>query len=362
MRPAFATIRHAAAFTLLLLVLIAAPAVTARFGLLDRAQVYETMPAGTGPVRHIQQQIFERSEDLDMVFVGSSLMWSAIDAPYVQQALSSALGRPASVEVLASVWPGLDRDYAFLRDLLAHRRVGLAVIQLPHRNRPTRDFAAEINRVSDQPHVQAFRFYRVGEFDEVLDGLSQRNRLALYAGAVLGLPRHLLTKLRPNYLSPSPVEETLGARFQREGFYGAAFEPFRPEPPVIPADEMIYSADGAQSYRFFDEPLPPYQHHFARLIAELLSENDVPAVLLHIPQANEIDAGFVEERENWPATTGIKATMVGVPPARMFQAFSADETERFFLNDHLNENGAIYFTKFVMPALLRTYQDLAQTD
>jgi hypothetical protein len=362
MRPAFSRVRSAAAFAALLAALLAAPAVVARLGVLDRATVYATMPVGTGPSAHLTRQIFEETSDIDILFVGSSLMWSGIDAPHVQRELSAALGRDAVVTVLASVWPGLDRDYAFLRDVLPRRRVRLAVIQFPNRDRPTRDTAAEFNRVSDQPHVQAFRFYREGELPEVVEGLPLRARAGLYASAMLGMPRHLLSLVRSDRVAPSGVEETLGTRFQELGFYGAPFEPFSPPPPVLSPDEMIYSPSASSSYRFFDEPLPPYQAHFAALIAHTLAAQGVPAVVLHIPQANEIDAEFVEERVDWLAETGIDAAMVGIPPARLFRGFSEEETLRFFSSDHLNQNGAAFFTRAVTPALLEVYRARAQAD
>jgi hypothetical protein len=355
MRPAFSRTRYAAVFAALLGVLIVAPAVVARVGILDRESVYSALPVEAGPVSHIRRQIFDETADIDVVFVGSSLMWSGIDAPFVQEQLSAALGREAVVTVIASVWPGLDRDYAFLKDLLARRRVALVVIQFPNRDRPTRDAAAAVNRVSDQPYVLAFRLYRAGDFPEVGEGLALRARAALYGGAILGLPRQLLSAARDNRMTPSPVEATLGARLQELGFYGAPFTPFEPVPPQLAAAEMTYSPGAESSYRFFDEPLPPFQQHFAALIAALLAAHDVPAVVLHIPQANEIDAQFVEERVDWRAATGIDATMVGIPPARLFRGFSEEETLRFFSSDHLNRNGAVFFTRAVMPALLEAY-------
>lgn len=354
MRPAFSHPRYAAAFALLLIALIAAPWAVARLGLLDRATAWEVLPEGAGPAAHIEREIYDETGDIDIVFIGSSLMWSGIDAPYMQAALSDALGRQATVRVIATVWPGLDRDYALLRDLLDRRHVGLVVLQMPHRNRPTLDAAAEVNRVSDQPHVQAYRFYREGEFPEVLPGLAPRSRVALYAEAVLGMPRHLLTLLRPNELSSSPVEATLGSRFQQMGFYGEPYVDFERTPPLIPANQMIYGR-GAD-YQFFEEPLPPYQTHFVRLIGATLAEHRVPAVLLHIPQANELDADTVEERENWPELIGTDVAMIGVPPTRLFGGFSDDDTLKFFSSDHLNENGAHFFTRAVAPALLDIYR------
>jgi hypothetical protein len=351
MTPAFAGTRQAGLFVALLGILLAAPWVVAKLDALDRSQVYPTLPVDAGPYAHIHRQVFEEHSDLDVVFVGSSFMLLGIDAPYVQRELSRVLGREAVVTVLASDWPGLDRDYTILRDLLARRHVRLAVLQLPNRNRPTADYAAIVNRVSDQPHVEAFRFFRVGEMPD--GDLPLRSEVALYAGAVLGLPRHLLSFVRPNYTERSSVAASLGSRLVARGFYGAPYAVYRPSPPALRADEMIYSAATASTFKFFDEPLPPYQTHFAKLNSALLKEYGVPAVVLHIPQANEIDADVVEERLNWIEEFAIDGSMVGIPPKLLFAGMSGAEVERFFVNDHLNENGAIYFTRAVMPALSR---------
>lgn len=358
MRAAFSDVQQAACFAAVLLVLLGAPAFVADLGVLDREDVYATVPVGAGPMTHIQRELFERDQPLDIAFIGSSFIWAGIDAPHVQRELTRALGREASVTVLGSSWPGLDRDYAYLRDLLAQRRVGLVVLQFPNRELPTDDPAVLYNRVSDEPHVQAFRFYRVGEMEGATAGLGMRYRAALYAGAVLGLPRHLLSLLRPNFMAASPYDATLGARLDKRGYYGAPYERFRPPPPIIEAEEMIFGRATSASFRFFDEPMPPYQMHFARRIASLLDEHEVPAVLLHVPQANEITSEVVEERMEWIDATGISATLVGVPPARLFAGFTHEETLRFFSSDHLNENGAIYFTRVVAPALLRVFEDV----
>lgn len=361
MPPAFQHLRQAAAFAALLLALLAGPAVVGALGFLDREDVYASVPTFAGPTAHLHDEIFGDDDPIDIAFIGSSFMWAGIDAPHVQRELSRELGRPASVTVLASVWPGLDRDYAYLHDLLSQRSVRLIVLQLPNRVLPTDDPAAEHNRVADEPHVQAFRLFRVGELSGALDGLAPRYRAALYGGAVLGLPRHLLSLVRPNRVAPSEVSETLGARLDPAGYFGAPYERFRPEPPVVPVGEMIYGQGNDSTYAFFDEPLPPYQLHFARRMASLLAEHGVPAILLHIPQANELEAERVEERQQWLDVTGIDATLVGIAPARLFGAYTREEALRFFSSDHLNDNGAIYFTRAVTPALLQVFRD-ANTD
>jgi hypothetical protein len=125
---------------------------------------------------------------------------------------------------------------------------------------------------------------------------------------------------------------------------------------------MIFSGSTGAAYSFFDEPLPPYQTHFAKLIGALLAEHGVPAVVLHIPQAHEATVDVVEERLDWLELSGASGPMIGVPPARLFAGFDEEEVKRFFVSDHLNENGTIYFTRAVAPALLQAFADHEAVD
>ncbi|MBI5772286.1 MAG: hypothetical protein HZA89_00915 [Verrucomicrobia bacterium] len=357
MEPAFTSSRQASAFALLLLALLALPAVVGRTGALDRAQVYPTIPVAAGPYAYIHRQIFEEKGELDIAFVGSSFMWAGINTPYVQQQLTAALGREAKVVTLASVWPGLDRDYALLKDLLSRRKVKLLVLNFPNRELPTDDPDFVINRVSATPHIQAFRFYRAGEFPEVADGLPFTSQASLYASAVLGMPRHLLSRVRPDFTAPAEAELELGAHKVRRGYYGAPYAEWRPAPPAIDPEEMIYRDATRSSFRFYQEPMPPYQMHFVRLIGQLLRETKVPVAILHIPHACERKVDAVEERLNWPELLGVSALLIGVPPARLFAGLGDEEIKRLYSSDHLNDNGNAYFTRAVTPALVRVFTE-----
>jgi hypothetical protein len=170
------------------------------------------------------------------------------------------------------------------------------------------------------------------------------------------MPRHLLSVLRPNYIRPSSAADSLlGGRIDHRGYFGAPYVDWKPTPPVIAPDEMIYGKAPDSAFRFFAEPPPEYQAHFVRLIGRLLKDRGIPLVLLYIPKANERRAHAVEERERWLDYPEIAATMVGVPPARMFRGFTDDEVKRFFSSDHLNDNGRFYFTRMVTPALVQVF-------
>jgi hypothetical protein len=358
--PAFSSTRRAAAFALLLALLLLAPALGAWFRMPDAARAYATIPTSAGPYAHMRREIFLERDELDIAFIGSSFMWSAIDGPMLRDSLSAALGRPVRLTTLASVWPGLDRDYTVLRDLLEHRRVRMVVLQLPNRDRPTDDPHATVNRVTDEPHLRASRFYRVGAFPGMTEGLPWRSRLGLYASAVVGFPRHLLSLARPDQVRPFGVEGTLGARLDERGYYGARYQRFRPDPPVLTAGDILHRSCEPPACRVYDEPLPPYQAHFVARMSALLRERHVPAVLLHVPQANERDATAIEERADWFAAFGPGTTLIGVPPARLFAGLRDDEIKRLYVSDHFNANGAVFFTRAILPGLLRRYRETAR--
>jgi hypothetical protein len=183
MSTAFSSPRQAAAFALLLAVLLALPALVAGTGWLDRRDVYPAIPWKYGPFPWIQQKIFAETKDVDMVFLGSSHIWSAVDTPYLQKKLTEQLGREAEVFTLGWPWPGFDASYTIARDLLDHRRVHTLVI--------------DDEGGSDVPHVNSSRWFRIGEDSEALAGLPWIAQARLYGGAVLGMPRQLLSLAAP---------------------------------------------------------------------------------------------------------------------------------------------------------------------
>src|SRR5262245_59455104 len=114
MAPAFSSTRQAAGFLLLLAALLLLPLIAGKTGLLSRANAYATMPESTGPFSFQHQQIFKETSDVDIAFIGASVVLFQIDTPHVQRALSEHLNREARVIALASLWGAEDRNYFVL--------------------------------------------------------------------------------------------------------------------------------------------------------------------------------------------------------------------------------------------------------
>ncbi len=357
MSPAFSSPRQTIAFTLLLGVLLALPALVAKTGWLDRRDVYPAIPWKYGPFPWIQQEIFADTGDADVVFLGSSHIWNGVDAPYVQRKLSEQLGRDAKVFSLCWPWPGFDALYIVGRDLLNHRHVHMLVIN--------------DDGGTDVPHLHSARWFRMGENSEALPGLPWLTQAKLYGGAVLGMPRQLLSLVRPNlledptrvrrtfwdtyYHAPNVAEQLGSLRARLAWNVSPDFVPFQAHGDAMPADVLLLSPETRAAFQFAPEP-HAYQLHFAQKLARLCQERGTRLVVLKTPLYGESGPIAVSAPELSPDVLGAPADFMGVPPERVFAGLSDTDVRKLFFDPtHLNQNGMEMFTPLITPTLLKLY-------
>jgi hypothetical protein len=361
MRPAFSSTASAAAFALLLLAVLLSPVLAGKNLLPPREQSYASLDWKSGPYPWIRHEIFEEQGDIDLAIVGSSRILHALDARELQAGLSQKIGRPATVRVLGWGGGGFDAIYFITRDLLAHRHVKLLVVYGDHN---------DLNRNKKSPV-----WFRFGENSGTLAGLPLRDSAQYYFAALVGLPRNLLCRVRPNlpadlsarnfweeHYHSASLAELLGATTSELGFADAdadpsvPFIPFQPANTATAADARVYAPATAADFEFSRQPLPAYEIHFAHLLADLTAKNNCRLALLHVPGYDEIRAPKIHEPAFWPDVLGANLPMLGVPPAKMFAGLTDDEVRRLYFNPgHLNKNGQAYFTSLVSPALLEIY-------
>jgi hypothetical protein len=364
MRPAFSSTRQAGAFVLLLLALLLGPALAGKRFLPSREAIYSSIWWKNGDFPYMDGQIFREEGDMDIVFMGSSHIWAAFDAPYVQEQLGKTLGRPAVVRTFGWGGAGYDEIYFVAQDLLAHRHVRMLVID------------DDVNE-SDLPHLLAPRTYRFGDNAASLDGLPWSVKAAYYFGSIMGLPRNLLALVHANL--PADMSATnywqihsdaenfsanLGAFTAHMGYRispDSEPEPFVnyvPATSPTPSAVSVLSPDTGTNFLFFDYGrLPLYtQLHFIRKLNELTSQHDCKLVVVHIPTFEERRATYVSMFEALPRLLP-EATVIGIPPATLFDGMSDDEIRKLYSDSvHLNENGQRFFTTMMMPTLLKLYE------
>ncbi len=366
MRPAFSSTKQAAAFALILLLVLLSPVLAGKKFLPPREQSYAARGWGSGPYPWIYNQIFEETNAIDIAFMGSSHIIKAIDTPYVQDALSKKLGRQAVVRTIA--WGGAGYDGLFLiaQDLLQHRKVRLLVFY---------DEGAMGFR-----NVAITSLFCFGDNEASLGGLPLADKAFFYFASLIGMPRNLLSLVRPNipaeifpdrpgYVEPqdkafADAPNRLGAVATRLGFRAnpllpdAPFTFFRP-PAAKRVQASIYKvSDPSKKFEFSNAPLPRWQVRFARQFANLAETQQCKLIMLHIPVLEEVRDGVIRERPLLPAFSGADLTLVGIPPRQMFQGLTDDDILKLFSDIwHFNQNGMEFFTPLVTPALLQLYDN-----
>ena len=363
MSPAFSSLRQAVGFVLLLLVLLLLPLLVPRSVLPPREQIYASLPWNVGPYAFIHDQIYAEKSDIDIAIIGDSQIWTGVDTPSLQQQLSAKLGRPAVVISLCCPWAGFDGPFFLARDLFQHRKVRMLVF----------NDASGATVVQDTPHKQAWRWFRFTEDSAELAGLSLRYKLIYYYGSILGMPRNLVSVLRPN-LAPVLTSESeevfeqthhwifptkrLGSLDVQISYDNRPdlFRKFTPETAAKPSDFDIYSAQTKNSFLFASNPTSSLQIYFARKLASLAQANGTALTYVSLPVFEDRHSQLIREKFFWPDAMQAPANMVGIPPSVLFDGLpEKDISNLFFDAYHFNENGKLYFTSLLAPNLISIY-------
>lgn len=367
MRPAFSSTKQAAAFALLLLVLLAFPVLMGKNLLPPREQAYSIQGWDSGPYPWIRNQIFEETNAIDIAFVGSSHILCGIDTTYVQQKLSEKLGRQAVVRTIGWGGSGYDGLYLVTQDLLQHRKVKVLV------------FYDEKVEMGETIRFGALAsLFSLACQASVLSGLPFRDQSAYYIVALMGMPRTLFSLARPNipaelfshhsgYIQPDnkgflAAPNCLGAVNGPTGFSSNSFNtdhaPFVPYHPNASALSCLYpSSAGAKSFKFSHTPLLAWHLQFAKAFAALANRRGCQLVMLDIPVYGDRRNAVILERAFWPGLLATNLLMLGLPPVKMFGGMTDEEVQYLFGDPvHLNQNGQEYFTRLVTPQLIKIYE------
>ena len=349
-RPAFSSNRSAGAFLILLIITLALPKLISTSGAIARRDSYAIMPENQGNYSMVAEEIFENDEPIDLLFIGSSLIWNAIDTPAVQAELSRNTGGPARVITFGHYFNSFDITYTELRDLLERKRVRMVAISIPR------------TPFTPGPSTTAYRFIRFDDHPEVVAGLPIGGRASLYACSILRSPRDLLTISRANGSGELRFADTLGADRAEFGMGRKieTYEPFLPAPPNFSPETLIYSAETADKFRFIEKPLPKYQDHYLDKLVALLRAKGVPLIIVNVPQYSEIHDQKVIERENWSLRFGTDTPVIGIPPAELYAGLTDPEiTKLHYDPEHMNANGNAYYTRAILPAIIKLFNSNA---
>ncbi len=350
LRPAFSSPVQIISFILLVVFALLLPVFIAATGKITRRNSYEIMPEEHGAYSFVKTEIFDNEQDIDILFVGSSIQWNAIDTPQVQRGLSDAVGREARVVSFGFNFNGIDIPYVQLCDVIERKRVRMVVFSVPRLP------------FNDGPNATGYKFLRYGEYADTTGDLPFEYKTALFAGSVLRSPHDLLTLLRENKSKPSKYAADLGANREVMGMgrNPEKFVGFTPPAPIVPISDLLLSNATRNRFEFTNEMLPPYQNHYLNELVDLLSRNRIPLVIINVPQYNERLSPRVIERFDWATIFNSDVPLIGIAPTTLFNGLTPTEVELLHCDQyHLNKNGSEFFTQTVLPAILEVYEKYA---
>lgn len=334
MLPAFDNWRAAARFAALLVLLLSLPVINLSLGLPPRVEVYNGLRQGGGPYVKTRQQLYDTTGDIDVAFVGSSILNVAVNGDEVQARLVDRFGPAMNVRMFGFVFQGLDMQYVMTRDLLEQRRVKMLVISF-----------SGPRHIRDRPHVQLHNVLRWGEYPEMVEGLPFAERASIYASSVLDGPRQLVKYLRPERPIPAADDHRSLMVFDSV--------PVISDPPATAIE--LNDANRAQ-FTFGDPEISSRQLHFARLIAGLATEHHVKLVIVNIPTPEEFGVERIWERADWPRLLPDEPSVVAF---RRSELFAGDSSGRFFADSvHMTPEGQERFTRSLIPYLMNEYEEL----
>jgi hypothetical protein len=345
MLPAFRSTRSVLAFCALLIFLLGLPVILSWIGLPPREEAWSGVSTHAGAVGNVVRTIYDDQQDVDVLFIGPSILRRGVDPVPIEQALSAHLGRPAHVAVLSMVWAGADLQYFLLRDYLDRHHPRLIVWNAPG---PTSS--------SNEPHVQAYRWMRYGEDKEAYAGLPLFFRIQVYGEMVLGAPKELLYKLRPNMLSDQEKADPNGEDVRENintGYHKASF--VRDTVPMGSERQAKLLADTSSLFHVEGAPPEAYELNYLRKIVKLTDKRGCTLVLLHVPTDAEYGNSEIPEIENWSRLFGPEYNIIGTPATALFAGLGHDRFLHFFSDSHLNANGRQVFTEAIIPSILEAY-------
>jgi hypothetical protein len=360
-KPAFETTRGAVAFLCLVFLCVTWPALWPARWLPPKEESYAAMP-DLNPMDFVARQIYHESGPIDVLLIGSSRMWTGVNAATLQRYFEQELGRPCTVLTLGWQYAGFDETWFVFRDLLAHRKVRLAVLSREWDPNP---------QWRGEPHRFLYRSCRYSEDAPELAGLAPAKRLAIYGTSIFGMPRTLLSLVRPalpmnpgsphsrqveTHFHSSDFRATQGSLIARTVLGGLPMPAARPPSPAGPDKVLVYGDSTRERFHFGDE-ISEYHRFFLEHIRRLAAETHTRLTMLHIPSQAERHGGTIDEPANWPALLGPDATVLGIAPDDFWGGLTDEQVGQFCVDfAHLNEHGQAVLTAAIAPALLQAYE------
>ncbi len=334
----------------LVAILLALPLIMDITHLTDRRAGFMSVFRKEPSYPFLYQEIYEKTSDLDAVFMGSSLLLVGLDTSYLRARFSSKLGRPAEVITLGYSYSGLDFSALLLKELAQRRKVKTVFLLLPQDNGVDQE----------GPHQNASYYLQYRDLAFLSEGLTWADRLRYFTIAVVSAPRQLWWHWHHgDAVHGTKIEEHFGNVPEKLGIdlLPDSFEVFEPEPPHLSAEELIYSKASPSRFHFETRKLASFDEVMVQKFFKVAKDYGIKVAVVSVPTIIQVRQDFVYQRLYWPDFLAEPVPMIGVVPREIFKAWDQKSIEKFYYGDHLNQNGSRYFTRAIAPGFEKVFTD-----
>lgn len=353
--PAFASTKEATAFLAVMLFCLAWPTLNYLTSSRTVSELYWSVPTLGGSFQFMSEEL-QKTEDIDVLVVGGSDVWTSMDSRTLEDALRVRLGRSTRVLNFANIHQGLDSYYQRVYDTISKRHVKLVLF-------PDQPPGA------GEPHPLSKYLWRYFEIP-LPPELTLKDRATIYATAMLGAPYQSWSSLkwrRQLSLNPQGTNYLNIAR-EQQGFdpqdYTYAENPSlrdksvlykaiaRPIPEVsldaifYPGGEQSWFSPRPKTYTPLQAAFLQATDHAVRKQGGVFAMFSVPVSFPRESASTKVDVtpmppGYTR---SWP--------MIGIPMSVVFQGMSFTEMKNFYKNrGHLNTSGGRHFSLTIANAV-----------
>ncbi|MGE0631790.1 MAG: hypothetical protein AB7O96_05255 [Pseudobdellovibrionaceae bacterium] len=292
----------------------------------DKSQVFSYPYQAEANFPFYKQEIFQKSEAIDLLFVGPCTTWWQVLPTAFIEAYEQKKQRTPVIVNLGYNHSGEELTYLLVRETLNKRKVKTLVLTTP---RP--------NEMYEFPHPNSFMFWN--HFHDIKTGpkIDLVTHFQLYGVSVMGAIRHLPFLAFKNSYPPhldkfstygEKIREPAGT--QTEWHFRGDFKNY-------------FFSNWDQQQMTLGRPISEREISFLKATVHLAQSHGIQVVFLSSPLREDFETGKIEERANWfQLFDNIK--FVGIPASKI-RAENPETWEQMLLGNNLSPEASMWFSR-----------------
>ena len=312
-----------------------------------------------GPHSLYVQEFSEEKKNtpIDIVFVGSSTLWTSYDFGYMQKRMSELSGRDFNLFGFGASWRFENKYITLVKDLLESRKVKLLIFA-----------EARGGDYPEHPRTKYWTYY-LREYKDFF-GFPLKTQIAIYFQSVFGSVRSLLGSIRSNdkYGLTSSSQSYLDTMNNSKGALKnkanwnndkKSYQDLNLEGRLIAKKDLFYSGKGNHPRFSFDGyKLATIQEEVLKVVYDLCQKYDTKLVIISNPEPKPEISKRRIRKYNTKYFGGI-LPIISPLPSDLYSDFSEEKMHKIYYSyTHPNYNGSEYHAKSITDSIYEVYNEV----